>query len=131
MATTSYLKPGIGNSPSYQVSAIPWVSSSIAPASGSSVVTFSFPQVTRFFTVKNVNPIDAPLRVGFSVNGVVNGDNYFILAAGESYSGELKIVDLHFMGHGSDPVAFSVIAGLTNIDRVELINNWSGSSGIG
>lgn len=131
MSTMSYLKPGIGNSASYQVSAIPWVSSSIAPPLGSSVTTFNFPYVTRFFTVKNINPTDVPLRVGFSENGVINTENYFVLYPGESYSGELKVIDLHFMGHSDEQVAFSVIAGLTNINRAELMGNWSGSPGIG
>jgi len=131
MTTTNYLKPGIGNGASYQVSAIPWASSSVAPASGSATTKFSFPQVTRFFTVKNINPTDVPLRVGFSQNGVTTNGNYFLLASGESYSGELKIIDLHFMSHTGDPVEFSVVAGLTNINRNEISNNWSGSVGVG
>lgn len=131
MSTFTYSKPGIGNTPSYQSSGIPWVSSSIAPASGSSTLVFSFPQVTKFLTIKNVNVTNEDLRVGFSENGVLNTGNYFVLSTGESFTAELKVTDVYFMGDSSGSVALSVVAGLTNIDRRELVNNWSGSAGIG
>ena len=131
MSTFGYSKPGIGNTASYQSSGIPWVSSSIAPASGSVVEIFSFPQVTKFITVKNVNVTDEPLRIGFSENGIKTSSNYFVLSSGESFTAELKVTDMYFMGDGTASVAFSVIAGLTNIERRELVNNWSGSAGVG
>lgn len=131
MSTFTYSRPGIGNASSYQVSGIPFTTSSIAPASGSATEVISFPQVTKFIVVKNTNATDVPLRVGFSENGVVNSDNYFVLSTGESFSAELKVVDIHLMSDSSASVAFSVVAGLTNIERRELINNWSGSAGVG
>jgi hypothetical protein len=103
----------------------------VAPVSGSTPEVFSFPQVTKFIVVKNVNTTDVPLRVGFSENGVVNSGNYFILTKDESFAAELKVTDIYFMSDTSSTVEFSVVAGLTNIDRRELINNWSGSAGIG
>ena len=49
-------RPGIGNAASYQVSGIPWVSSSLAvPASGSTPLEITFPQVTKSLIVKNAN----------------------------------------------------------------------------
>jgi hypothetical protein len=131
MSTFAYSKPGIGNAASFQSSGIPWVSSSVAPASGSVVETFSFPQVTKFVTVKNINVTDEPLRIGFSENGVITSGNYFVLSSGESFTAELKVTDIFLMGDGTASVAFSVVAGLTNIDRRELVNNWSGSVGVG
>lgn len=131
MSTYSYPKPGLGNAASFQSSGIPWTSSSVAPASGSSTEVFTFPQVTKFIVVKNVNDTDTLLRVGFSENGVVNSGNYFLLSRGESFAGDLKVTDLHFMSDGASPVSFSVVAGLTNIERRELVNNWSGSAGVG
>lgn len=131
MSTYSYPKPGLGNAASFQSSGIPWTSSSVAPASGSSTEVFTFPQVTKFIVVKNVNSTDTLLRVGFSENGVVNSGNYFLLSRGESFAGDLKVTDLHFMSDGASPVSFSVVAGLTNIERRELVNNWSGSAGVG
>lgn len=131
MSTYTYPKPGLGNAASFQSSGIPWTSSSVAPASGSSTEVFSFPQVTKFIVVKNVNDTDVLLRVGFSENGVVNSGNYFLLSRGESFAGDLKVTDLHFMSDTTSPVSFSVVAGLTNIERRELVNNWSGSAGVG
>lgn len=131
MSTFLYHKPGIGNAASFQSSGIPWVSSSVAPISGSVTEVFSFPQVTKFITIKNTNSTDVPLRVGFSENGVVNSDNYFLLSKDESFSAELKVTDVYFMSNTSSAVSFSVIAGLTNIDRTELSTNWSGSAGVG
>jgi len=131
MSTFSYHKPGIGNASSFQSSAIPWVSSSIAPVSGSVTEVFSFPQVTKFVVVKNINTTDVPLRVGFSENGVVNSGNYFLLSKDESFSADLRVTDIFLMSDTSSTVQFSVVAGLTNIDRVELKNNWSGSAGVG
>lgn len=131
MSTFAYSKPGIGNASSFQSSGIPWVSSSIAPASGSATLVASFPQVTKFITIKNTNATDEDLRIGFSENGVLNTANYFILSQGESFSGELKVVDIHLMGDSTASVSFSIVAGLTNIHRSELKNNWSGSAGVG
>lgn len=131
MSTYTYPKPGLGNAASFQSSGIPWTSSSVAPASGSSTEVFSFPQVTKFIVVKNVNDTDVLLRVGFSENGVVNSGNYFLLSRGESFAGDLKVTELHFMSDTASPVSFSVVAGLTNIERRELVNNWSGSAGVG
>jgi len=131
MSTFAYHKPGIGNTASFQSSGIPWVSSSVAPVSGSTPEVFSFPQVTRFIVVKNTNTTDVPLRVGFSENGVVNSGNYFILTKDESFSAELKVTDIYFMSDTSSTVQFSVVVGLTNIGRNELSNNWSGSVGVG
>lgn len=131
MSTYSYPKPGLGNAASFQSSGIPWTSSSVAPASGSSTEVFTFPQVTKFIVVKNVNDTDTLLRVGFSENGVVNSGNYFLLSRGESFAGDLKVTELHFMSDGASPVSFSAVVGLTTIDRVELLNSWSGSVGVG
>lgn len=129
--TLSQVRPGIGNSASYQVSGIPWVSSSVAPVSGSSTEVVSFPQVTKFIVVKNTNATDVKLRVGFSENGVLNTSNYFLLSRGESFGGDLKVTDIHLMSDSGSTVTYSVVAGLTNIDRTELVNNWSGSIGVG
>ena len=125
-------RPGIGNASSYQVSGIPWVSSSLAvPASGSVTLEISFPQVTKSIIVKNVSTGAVQMRVGFSDNGVKNTNNFFILSGGESFAADLKVTRIYLMSNNGTPLTASVVAGLTNILETELTNNWSGSSGIG
>ena len=52
------LRPGLNNVGNYQVSGIPFASSSIlAPATSSTPVQISFPSVTKFVVVKNVNAV--------------------------------------------------------------------------
>ena len=124
------IKPGIGNVGSYQVSGIPWVSSSVAPANSGTPVSFKFPYVTKFINIKNVNSTDVALRVGFSENGI-KGSNYFLLASGEAFNGELRVTEVYFLSDTADTVSFSIIAGLTGIEARELPLNWSGSVGVG
>ena len=125
-------RPGIGNAASYQVSGIPWVSSSLAvPASGSTTLEISFPQVTNSIIVKNVSSGSVQMRVGFSENGVKNSSNFFLLSAGESFAADLKVTKVYLMSNNGTALTASVIAGLTNIPATELVNNWSGSLGVG
>jgi hypothetical protein len=132
MVDTMHLhRPGIGNAASYQVSGIPWVSSSLAvPASGSTPLEISFPQVTKSIIVKNSSTGSVNMRVGFSENGV-KGTNFFLLSAGESFAADLKVTKVYLMSNNGTVLAASVIAGLTNIPATELTNNWSGSLGVG
>lgn len=131
-ATMFYNRPGIGNAASYQVSGIPWASGALAvPASGSTTLEVSFPQVTKSIVVKNVSSGSVNMRVGFSHNGVVNSSNYFLLSAGESFAADLKVTRLYLMSNNATPLVASIVAGLTNIDSTELTTNWSGSSGVG
>jgi hypothetical protein len=125
-------RPGIGNAASYQVSGIPWVSSSLAvPASGSTTLEIGFPQVTKSIIVKNVSTGSVQMRVGFSENGVKNSSNFFLLSAGESFAADLKVTKVYLMSNNGTALTASVIAGLTNIPATELVNNWSGSLGVG
>jgi len=124
-------RPGIGNAASYQVSGIPWVSSSLTiPASGSTPLEISFPQVTKSIIVKNSSTGSVNMRVGFSENGV-KGTNFFLLSAGESFAADLKVTRVYLMSNNGTVLTGSVIAGLTNIPATELTNNWSGSLGVG
>lgn len=136
-------KMGIGNVGSYLISAIPYVTSSLAiPASGSTPMRIHFPQISSFVVVKNDVPGNsgsAPLRWGFSQNGV-NGleeNNYIILHNGESLSLDVRVSEIYLMADTATVSAASVAAGLTGINVDELLNdnqswnNWSGSVGVG
>lgn len=125
-------RPGIGNASSYQVSGIPWVSSSLAvPATSSAPLEISFPLVTKSIIVKNISTGSVSLKVGFSANGVSSGFNYFSLSAGESFAADLKVTKLYLLSSNGTQLSASVIAGLTNIPATELVSNWSGSVGVG
>lgn len=132
MSTYNHVKAGLSNVGSYQASGIPWASSSlIAPANTDAPLEVSFPQVTKNIIVKNVSSPSVNLRVGFSVNGVVNSSNYFILSGGESFASDLRVTKLFLLSNNGTPVTASIVAGLTNISAADLPNNWSGSAGVG
>lgn len=125
-------RPGIGNASSYQVSGIPWASSSLSvPTSGSAPLEISFPLVTKGIVVKNVSTGSVQMRVGFSANGVTSTNNYFLLSAGESFAADLKVTRIYLMSNNGTALTASVVAGLTNIPATELVANWSGSAGVG
>lgn len=134
---------GLQNVGSYQVSGIPYVTSSIAaPASSGTPSEVSFPDVTQRIVVSNVNTASA-LRVGFSANGVKN-TNYFIIPAASSsvihptQEFRVKVSSIFLLSNTATPTSASVLAELSNIDTDLLLRsgptglpNWSGSVGVG
>jgi len=130
-------KVGLGNVGSYQVSGRPYLTSSLAvPASGSTTLKISFESVSRFIIVTNTLPGSAtnvPLRFGFSdvgVKGLVD-NNYLILNNGESFEAEFKVIDIYLMSDSVNECSASIGAGLTGINKTSLVDNWSGSIGVG
>lgn len=122
-------RSGLGNSAAYQVSAIPYATSSLEVAT-TTVTKVQFPNVTNFITVKNED--GGELRFGFSEAGVSgSGTNYIKLETpGESYTANFRLSEIFLIASGS-AVTASVVAGLTTISTNELPNNWSGSAGVG
>lgn len=139
MSNIQWPNPGLGSVGSYQMSGIPYASSSLTvPVNSSTPLQIQFPYVTKFVTVVNEGTAPAPaIRVGFSVLGVSgSGKNYFLLDNGESYTGEWRIEDIYLISNTTAQASASVIAGLTPIPRgippfTTTGNNWSGSSGVG
>ena len=126
-----YPSPGLGNVGSYQVSGIPWVTSSlVAPASSSAPLEVSFPSVTKSILVKNINGSTNKVRVGFSANGV-QGTNYILLDKDESFEADLKVTKLYLLSNTASTASMSVVAALTTIDASMLPDSWSGSAGVG
>lgn len=124
-------KAGLNNVGSYQVSGVPWATSSLnAPASSGTPLEVDFPSVTKFIVVKNVATGSVKVRVGFSANGV-SGSNYFLLDKDESFQADLKVSSIYLLSNNSTPVPVSIVAGLTGIDASQLPNSWSGSVGVG
>ena len=137
--TMQWPNPGLGSVGSYQMSGIPFASSSITvPVNSSTPLKIQFPYVTKFVTVVNENTgTNIAMRVGFSQLGVSgSGTNFFLLDNGESYTGEWRVEDIFLISNSTSQTSASVIAGLTPIPRgipsfVSTGNNWSGSSGVG
>lgn len=105
-------KSGLNNATEFQSSALPYVVSATAPAAGSPV-QFQFPKVTRFITISNRD--SATMSFGFTRNGVI-GSNKIILLGSQSLTLELRVRDLWVQGESGTP-AYSICAGLTNVDR--------------
>jgi hypothetical protein len=120
MSVFKYHKPGIGNASSYIVSGVPWYTSSLAPALSTTSKVVNFPRVTNYVVVKNNSTTDDTLRFTFNNDNIVDNTNYITLEGGESFSGELRTTDVHFISDTETPVPFTVVAGLTNIERQEM-----------
>jgi hypothetical protein len=122
---------GAGDVPSYQMSAIPFVTSSKVAEVGTTPIHIQLPNVSRFIVIHN--PTEHVLRIGFTENGVKatggsvsgssheqNGDhaNYLILSGNQSTGRlELRVKDLFFMRDGGSNSGFSLLAGITPIKR--------------
>lgn len=140
MGIKNQLPSGPNFVPSYQISGIPYVTSSngaeapsaadVDLAGGVVPIEVQFPQVTRFVCVTNTGTQD--LRVGFSQNGVMDpvgtaaaGNetrrNYFIIDKDQpsAVRMEVRCTKLFFLSDGSsgNGTGFSVLAGLTGVDR--------------
>jgi hypothetical protein len=109
---------GIGYAAEFQSSALPWVTSSVAPAQGSPV-RFSFPKVTRFITVSNLGTGTNTLSFGFTWNGVAQSSNKYVLGAQQAVTLELRVKALWLQGESGTP-NFSVLAGLTTVDSKDM-----------
>ena len=133
-------KAGIGNSASYQVSGKPWCSGSIDLTAVTTPYKIGFPSVTKWVEIRNLAVTDGQLVIcAFSENGLPSkgGTNHFTLLDLVRSSGghiasatklDVKITELWIEGTS---VKLDVLAGLTGIDTNQILNNWSGSAGIG
>jgi hypothetical protein len=125
---------GEGYAPAYQISATPFVTSSLI--STSEVYQITFPQVTRFITIQNRNSAAGNnLFVGFTQNGLTNSTlkNYLIIGPGASYSEELRIDRLFLSNSCGTSIDYTVLAGLTSIRSKDftVITSSNGFSGVG
>lgn len=122
----------------YQLSGVPYVTSSVGNEVGSSPLKVTFPFVTRFFVVQNIS--EHPLRIGFTVNGITTAEtaNYLVLS-GNSSTGrlELRCKELYFRRDGDTNSGFSLLAGLSTVyyDNFPVLtgtlNNTGSFKGIG
>lgn len=113
-------RSGLNAAAEFQASALPWVTSSVAPAAGSPV-EFRFPKVTRFITVSNRDATFAnSLSIAFTRGGIISGSGgigqqKYLLHGGQAATFELRVKSLFLQGENGTP-PFSIMAGLTNVD---------------
>lgn len=112
--------------PAYQVSAVPFVTSSAV----TTLNEISFPFVTRFFTIQNMS--SSTLRFGFTQLGV-QGTNYFSIPSGSSYTGEIRTDRLYVSSSTAASISYSIIAGLTGVPTRNFltITGSNGFTGVG
>ena len=128
---------GLGHVGSYQTSARPFLSSSLTvPDEASEPLEIAFDSVTRFIIVTNTvstSEPSTPLRFGFSRNGVkgLEDNNYAVLDNGQTFEAEFKVTKVFLLSDGASETSGSIVAGLTGISSSHLVNNWSGSAGVG
>ena len=96
----------------YQVSGLPYVTSSIA--GNTNTTEIQFPYASRFINIKNTGT--NYLLVGFTNNGVKNGGQHFTIAPSGSFRDELRIKDLYLMAANAT-TTFEIVAGLTMVER--------------
>ena len=140
MAEFKFAKPGLNSVGQYQMSGIPYVSSSILiMPSDHPPKEIKFPTITKFVTVVNDHSgSNAPLRVGFSETAFGTTEfvnrHYFVLNNGESYTGEFRVAKVYLAGENAAGSTASVVAGLTQIETGNLgVNggdNWGGTDSI-
>jgi hypothetical protein len=135
--SNNYGTPGLGNPGAFQVSGVPFATSSAQNEITQTPVRISFPYVTSWLLLKNIDATTGhDLRVGFSQNGVLTSGNYFLLEGGTNAKTftpaiDVKCTEIWIMANSSNACAYSLIAGLTHIPTQEIYQNWSGSVGVG
>ena len=112
--------------PAYQVSAVPFVTSSAV----TTVEQVNFPFVTRFFTIQNNSSL--ALRFGFTELGV-RGTNYFTIPSGSYYTGEIRTDRLFLSSSTAASISYSVISGFTGVPtrNFSIITGSNGFEGVG
>ena len=151
MGLKNWQGQGPNFAPAYELSGVPYVTSSIGNTLTDNPQKIVFPQVTRFFQITNTGGAD--LRIGFSRNGVrgfgqsvsgstwettKNNKNYFVLGTSGSSGGgtarlEIRCKELFLMRDGANNTGFTLIAGLTGIDKNQFptLTGSAGFQGVG
>jgi hypothetical protein len=122
-----------GYAPAYTLSAIPYMSSSTI--SLGEIHQYTLPFVSRFITVQNRGIGDTDeIAFAFTQNGFKpEFSNYNSLGQGDSYTGELRTVQLFVSCSRGSNVKYQVLFGLTDIPHRNflLITGSNGHAGVG
>lgn len=117
MTTNRYPIPGFSSAAEYQVSGIPFVTSSFNV--DTSVQRMDFAYVTRDITVDVSG--SAPLRIGFTSLGVSGAvtNNYFIVRPNTTVTFDVRVKQIFFRAD-TGTTGFSLLAGLTTIPAYQM-----------
>lgn len=102
-------RAGLQSVGEYQISGWPWVTSSVAPITTPTKVTF--PYIAADIYLQNNGT--TPIKFGFTQNGTAGTNCYSIPASG-SMKFHIKTPHLYVLGVTS-PVSYSLLVGLTSV----------------
>ena len=110
-------RSGFANVSEFQASSLPWVVT--GSTTNTTVTKYTFPFVTKSIIVHNVESSSKKLRIGFTENGVngVGGNYYFVIDSGDLVTLDVRVTELYVRADTSNTISYSVLAGLTTIDK--------------
>lgn len=110
-------RSGFSNVSEFQASPLPWVVT--GSTSGTTVIKYSFPFISKSITIHNAESSSKKLRIGFTENGVngVGGNYYFVIDKGEFVALDVRVTEFFVRADTSNTIEHSVYAGLTTIDK--------------
>lgn len=117
-------RPGPQSVSEYQVSSLPWVTSSVVLTGVTKEESFNY--VSRFVTVKNVGT--NPLAVAFSSTGHAAGKS-IVLTQNETFTAEIRVKSLWFTCTSGPSSNYQLFAGLTLVPK-EFFPALTGSMGL-
>jgi hypothetical protein len=119
------------NVSAYQMSAMPYVTSSII--NNGEVHRYNFPYVTRFIDVVNRGSAGNTIALGFTENGVLSTGNYVTLDSGASVKEEVRTTALFISCSSGTNVKYQILCGLTTIPAKNflVLSASNGHPGIG
>ena len=129
--------PALGDVGAYQVSSKPFFKGGLSADATLRVI--EFPTVTNWIHIRNHTVTDRTAdgpRISFSENGM-DTNNYFDLLAANaeqdtnSITIYVNVSKLYYKQSQPGGTSFDIVAGLTNIPTGSILNNWSGSAGVG
>lgn len=126
-------KAGLHHVGSYQISGIPYVTSSTVPVLTNTPLRIIFPSVTQAISIHLLTKNEG-LRVGFSANGVKNSHYYLLDSNAQGISFlelNVRCTDLYLLSNNGSVLSASIAASLTGITGYDLGAAYTGSSGIG
>ena len=118
--------PGMNYAAEFQVSSIPFVTSSVLGSQETRVVRFY--NVSKSVCVRSATTNANNMKVAFTQNGLSDVfANYVSLVPGESFTADARVIDLWLSGSNN---IFTVYADLTSIQRNMYTMGLTGSNGI-
>lgn len=104
---------GEGFVPAYQISPIPFVTSSNVTLGA--IKSYSFPNVSKSIFVQNTAAATSVIAIAFTQNGLLTANsNFLVLSGGQEFSQDIRTSQL-FISGTAGASTFSLLAGLTNI----------------